>query len=413
VIGLTHADLLRVRASLERILTENILRFWYPGVIDTENGGYRLNHDLQGRWRGPAPKCIVTQARTVWFFSRLARSPYGTSAHLEAARHGYEFLRDRMWDRDFGGFFWEVDATGETASTIDKRLYGQAFGLFGLAEYAGASSDSSARALANELFDLLEARAHDERYGGYREIFDRGWNSTPDRLAGHLNHPFSVKRMNTHIHLMEAIMAFLAFNRAPRARERLIELIFVNSNAVVRKTVGACTDRYLENWEPLRQPEDNRVSYGHDIENLWLLLEACNTAGINGAPLHDLCRTIFSYALRFGFDHENGGFYESGPLNTPADRREKIWWVQAEALVASLRMYGLTDERIYSNCFLQTLDWIVGHQADWKNGDWYESIDPNGKPSGVKAGPWKAPYHNGRSMLLCLDLLAEPNDRAC
>ena len=62
-------------------------------------------------------------------------------------------------------------------------------------------------------------------------------------------------------------------------------------------------------------------------------------------------------------------------------------------------MYRLSGEEVYWNCFSRTLDWIVNHQADWQHGDWYEKVDQDGKVSGVKAGPWKAPYHNGRAML--------------
>ena len=34
--------LVRMRASLERILIENIAPFWYPQSIDRVDGGYRL-----------------------------------------------------------------------------------------------------------------------------------------------------------------------------------------------------------------------------------------------------------------------------------------------------------------------------------------------------------------------------------
>jgi mannobiose 2-epimerase len=191
----------------------------------------------------------------------------------------------------------------------------------------------------------------------------------------------------------------------PAARERLIELILVNSNSVVRKNIGACTEKYLENWTPLDGPDDRRVSYGHDVENVWLLAEACHTAGISENLLADLYQTIFRYAFYYGFDRKDGGFYDSGFLNAPADRRDKIWWVQAEGLVAALQMYKLTGEPLYWDCFVLVLDWIAKHQVDWKNGDWFEMVDDEGKPSGVKAGPWKGPYHNGRAMLRCLELL--------
>jgi len=81
-------DLSRIREELEQMLNENITPFWHPIVIDTEHGGYRLNHDIKGKWKGVSDKHLVTQARTVWFFSRLARSKYGAEEHLQAARHG-------------------------------------------------------------------------------------------------------------------------------------------------------------------------------------------------------------------------------------------------------------------------------------------------------------------------------------
>jgi cellobiose epimerase len=398
-------SLCEARNSLERVLTHNIIPFWYPGVIDTNDSGYRLNHDLEGKWRGPANKHLVTQARTLWFFSRLAISRYGAPEHLEAARHGYNFLRDRMWDQQFGGFYWEVDSSGRSVTTFEKQIYGQAFALYALTEYATASGDPSAKATAKEIFRLMESKAHDKRYGGYRDTLQRDWTPlSPSRMV-HVHDRVPIKRMNTHLHLLEAITTFVSLTDAPVARERLIELILVNSNSVVRKDIGACTDKYLENWRPFDGPDYQRVSYGHDVENIWLLVEACNAAGISNNLLADLYRTLFKYALHYGFDRKNGGFYDSGCFNLPADRREKIWWVQAEGLVASLQMFRLTGEGLYWDCFTLVLDWIVKHQVDWKNGDWYEMVDDDGRASGVKAGPWKGPYHNGRAMLRCLDLL--------
>jgi mannobiose 2-epimerase len=211
--------------------------------------------------------------------------------------------------------------------------------------------------------------------------------------------------MNTHLHLLEAMTMYYLLTKDKIAWERLLELVFIQSNAVVRKTIGACTDKHRENWIPLNGPAHDRVSYGHDLENLWLLIEACNAAGISNGPLLDLCQTLFRYSMRYGFDREHGGFYHTGPINAPADRREKIWWVQAEGLVSALKMYELTGNDIYFARFSQTLDWIVKHQADWQHGDWHAKLSEKGRPSGDKAGQWKSPYHNGRAMIKCLELL--------
>ena len=59
----------------------------------------------------------------------------------------------------------------------------------------------------------------------------------------------------------------------------------------------------------------------------------------------------------------------------------------------------------YLRVFAKTCDWIDRHQTDWKNGEWFETIKPSGKPGGVKAGIWKAGYHNGRAMIECIEIL--------
>jgi mannobiose 2-epimerase len=400
-------DLQTNTAKLERILNANILPFWYPGCLDREDGGYKLNHDPQGKWLGPAPKALVTQARTVWFFSRLAASPYGKPAYVDAARHGFEFLRDRMWDQKNGGLYWLVDSPGTKALDPDKHLYGQAFALYALSEYYAASRDSEALQLAHRLFELVDLHAHDAVYGGYHESFSRDWTPIDDAKPSQIGTPNDTKSMNTHLHLMEAVARYYEVSREPLVRERLRELIMILSNAVLRKQVGVCTDQHHRNWLPLLGPEKSIVSYGHNIENIWLLMQATGSASVSDGPLLDLYVTLFGYALDYGYDREQGGFFYTGGFGTPAGDRRKSWWVQAEGLVSALRMYRRTGDPIYRTVFEQTLDWIVKHQVDWKHGEWFSWIGTDGRPSGMKADPWKGPYHDGRAVLECLRLLAE------
>jgi mannobiose 2-epimerase len=395
---------------LARILTDNIIAFWYPRSVDLRDGGYLPPRSIRGKGDTRADKSLIAQARTLWFFSRLVNSDYQTDGYLETAKHGYQFLRDRLWDKDFGGFFWQVDSTGNTPSKPDKHLYGQAFGLYALAEYADASGDSGARRLAEELFDLLELYAHDSEFGGYRESFLRNWRTALPDGKNYMGASGDSKLMNTHLHLMEALTRYYRTIKQPIAKERLIELVFVNSNSVVRKDLGACSDRYRRNWEPLRGPKYERVSYGHDLENVWLLVDACRTAGLANHLLLDLYRSLFRNALRYGSDQKSGGFYASGPFNSHADQRDKLYWVQAESLVSALQMYRLTGEKIYWNCFSQTLKWINRHQVDWQGGDWHVRTSSKGTPRVVQDYAWSSPYHQGRAVLTCLEWLGARSD---
>jgi mannobiose 2-epimerase len=397
--------------KFERILKENIVQFWFSKSLDHRNGGYIINFDINGEPRQrEGTKMIVSQARTVWLFSRLVRAGYGGKEYLEAADIGYRFLRDKMWDAENGGFYWEVDMTGDKKLRPRKHLYGQSFGLYALSEYYLASKREDVLEFAVRFFNLLEKKSHDKVYGGYIEFFNEDWTPVPASEGSYMGAAPDMKLMNTHLHLLEAMTTFYRATRLPLARERLLELINIESNAVVRKDIGACTDKYERNWTPRLEGDYARVSYGHDIENVWLLMDACEAARMKNHPFGDLYRTLFDYSLRYGYDKVNGGFYDSGGFGRPADRRNKVWWVQSEAIVSALYMNVMTNEAKYLDVFEKTSDFIEEQLVDWEDGEWYSTITPDGGAQGSKASPWKAGYHNGRAMIECLEILRQWND---
>jgi len=390
---------------LQKILTENIVPFWYDKSLDRTNGGYTISFDIEGKLKEPVTKMIVTQARQVWLFSRLARAGYEPQKNLAAAEVGHRFLIDKMWDPRNGGFYWEVDAAGSRKLKPNKHLYGQSFALYALSEYALASGRKDVLAFTTRFFNLLEAKAHDATYGGYNESFTPDWTPLPANEQSYMGVPSDLKLMNTHLHLLEAITTFYRASKMPLARARLLELINIESNAVVRKNLGACTDKYDRNWTVRLDNNYARVSYGHDIENVWLLIDACDAAGVANGPFLDLYKTLFEYSLKYGYDEANGGFYYTGPFNGPADDPSKSWWVQAETIVSALRLYEQTKDPKYLAVFEKTFDFINTRMVDWKNGEWYETISAQGQPQGSKGSIWKAGYHNGRSMIECIEIL--------
>ena len=405
----------RDRAHLQQIAAEyvprlqraldNMLEFWYPHTLDRTHGGFTLNHDVDGHLLGPGTKAIVTQARMTWFFARLARFGRESARYLEAAEHGFRFLTSRLWDETHGGFYWEVDATGLQVLKPHKHLYAQAFGIFALAEYARASARAEPLERATALFELIDKKAHDHRHSGYREVFPRNWRRRWWPLRSDNDLQRDLKRMNTHLHLMEALTGLLrAGGGSIPVHERLVELMGILGDKVVENSVGACTDEFRVDWTRLTG-DRARVSYGHDLENIWLLLDACEATGTDVDRYRPVCESLFRYALAYGWDAEAGGFYNSGPLGRPADRLEKIWWVEAEAIVAALRMHRLTGDDTYLDVFARTYDWIETRQIDWQRGEWYAIVRPDGTPDGSKAYVWKAAYHNGRAIIECLQML--------
>jgi cellobiose epimerase len=403
----------RLRAALpvlRRNLEEAVVRFWYPRVVDRVHGGYRVAFDADGTPSPDGSKMIVTQARMLWLFARLARAGHRAPEMREAAAHGYRFLIDRMRDPQHGGYVWEVDETGTRVTDPAKVIYGQAFALYALSEYARLTNDATALAHATGLFELVDRHAHDASFGGYFEVFERDWSPPPASKASPIGGAPGAKLMNTHLHLLEAVAEYYRASTSPLARERLFELIAIEGSTVVRKDLVACTDEYRRDWTPVLEGSAARVSYGHDIENVWLLADAVETLGQSNALWLDLYRGLFDYSYRHGYDRQQGGFFYRGAFNAPADQREKIWWVQAEGLMSALTMYRLTRETTYARVFEETLRWVDEQQTDWQAGEWFAEVLPGGSTRGVKGDRWKEGYHNGRALVESIRIIESLTD---
>src|SRR5262245_22162311 len=391
--------------KLQKVLTENIQNFWLQNGLDRQNGGYIISYDNQGKIIEPYTKMIVTQSRQLWLHSRLARAGYNREQNLKAAEQGFRFLTEKMWDKQNGGFYWEVDPTGKPLKT-QKHLYGQSFGLYALSEYYLATRKKNVLDWATELFYIIEAKAHDSKHNGYNEMFNADWLPVPEGTANFISPaPPPVKLYNTHLHLLESITTFYRANHSPLARKRLLELIRIETEKVVRKELPACTDVHNPDWTPRLDGDFATVSYGHDLENIWLVMDAYDAIEESSKPHQKLFEGLFDYSMKYGFDHEKGGFFSSGPFNQPATNRTKAWWTQAEALVAALWMHQLTGEAKYLDVFTKTWDFVEKNMIDWQNGEWHANISPDGKVTGQKASIWKAGYHNGRAMIESLAIL--------
>lgn len=385
--------------TLEQLLSANILPFWTRHCADAI--GYRLNHDTKGCWLGPAPKGIVGQSRMVWFFSRLARTRYGRPEHLDMARRGFELLEERLLDATHGGFFWELGLDGKVTKP-HKHLYGQSFALYALSAYARASGDAAATRRACDLFERIDTHLKDPLETGWFDFRTQDWREPSTATANYLRGTSTGKTMDAHLHLMEALIEFAGIDPRPLVRHRLNELIELFLTRFFSKKNSGCLDLFTRTWQPV--PEPMPISYGHQLEAIWLLDRAAAVTGYDPALLIIFFKTLFDTTMRHGFDSRLGGFYYRGFPGSKASDRRKNWWTQAEGLVGSLTMFRLFQRTKHAEAFLKTLDWIFGYQADWRHGDWHRDLRRL-RPVGFKAYNFKTAYHNGRAMLECLEMI--------
>src|SRR6185369_6696126 len=93
------------------------------------------------------------------------------------------YFRKHFIDREHGGVFWTVDASGAPEDDR-KHVYAQAFAMYALAEYHRATGDDPSLHEAINIFELVEANAFDHVFGGYEEAFNRQWFVLDDARLG-------------------------------------------------------------------------------------------------------------------------------------------------------------------------------------------------------------------------------------
>lgn len=378
-------------------LTENILPFWMNHAVDRQNGGFYGMIDGDLHVDNEVPRTSVVNTRVLWTFSAASRLI--GSQYRETADWAYDYIRYKFWDPEYDGLYWTVDRRGNPVSTR-KQIYAQAFGIYALAEYYRATGIAESLALARRLFARIEEHSHDPRFKGYLEARDREWRPLEDmRLSEKdLNAP---KSMNTHLHVMEAYTNLLRVWRDPLLEAKQAELLELTMDHIVDASTGHFKLFFDEQWNSL----SGHVSFGHDIEGSWLLVEAADVLGDTGQieRARKLAVAMADTVYAQGLDRDGSLFYEADALGKLVDPK-KHWWAQAEAVVGFYNAFQLSGEERFRSASRRVWDYIEAKVVDRVHGEWHAKLTPGGVPLTAKEdsdayliGPWKCPYHNSRA----------------
>jgi len=205
--------------------------------------------------------------------------------------------------------------------------------------------------------------------------------------------------MNTHLHVLEAYATLYQVWPDAGLRRQLKGLLLDFADHIIDPKSQHLTLFSDEAWQPRPGP----VSYGHDVEAAWLLLEAAEILGEPGLIQHFQQAAVqLARAAAEGLASDGGLAYEQEPGgHFDADRH---WWVQAEAVVGFYNAYQVSGEAYFRECSAGAWQFTQAHLLDKQRGEWYWGVhsDYTLMPGQDKAGFWKCPYHNGRA---CLEML--------
>ena len=372
----------------------NILNYWKKYAIDDVNGGFVGEIDHYNNVVPNASKGIILNSRILWSLS-AASNHYNSNEYKELCDRSYNYLKTYFIDKEFGGVFWELDAKGNPINTR-KQVYAQAFMIYALSEYYKFSKKKEALNWAIQLYEIIEKYANDKVYKGYIEAFNKDWSPIEDMRLSEKDEN-EAKTMNTHLHVLEAYTNLLQVYKNEELKNNLEKL----TQLFLAKFINSKNHTNLffdEKWNI----NGDLISYGHDIETAWLLIEAAKETK-NKKLVSETKRKAVLIAdtfLKEGVDDDGGVIYEYFPSKKLIDA-DRHWWPQAEALIGLRYAFYITGDEKYLEASSKIWNFTQDKIIDKINGEWFWKVNKYGEVATdqYKVGLWKAPYHNSRACI--------------
>ena len=346
-------------------------------------------------------KCLVLNARLVWTFASAYRI-FRDEKYLQLARRAYDYFCEHFLDKEYGGCYFMLDCKGNPVD--DKKfVYGQAFAIYALSEYCRATGDTTARDRAVAIRDLLEAHAYDAEHDGYVEILTRDWTYNPKGQGSNINpEGESTRTMNTHLHLIEAYTGLLRVLRTEEQINLTRRHLAIMLDKVYDADIHHFKMFFRDDWSAT-SPE---ISYGHDIEGTWLMMETAEVLGDKAAEekAAPRCLAMAKACLEQAILPDGSMLYEYNPVTRHLNTN-RSWWVQAETVVGFLNAWQMSGEGAFLDASLNCFEYIDRFVVDHEYGEWFTMLGNSGEVlSGYesKIDGWKCPYHNAR---MCFEIL--------
>ena len=295
-------------------------------------------------------------------------------------------MRDAM--KNLGGDPEKINPLVPVDLVIDHSVIVDEFGS------PKALKHNVALEYARKLFAALEKYVYDPVYKGYYESCNRDWKVNP-WIHGVNRVPSDEKTMNTHLHLIEAYTCFLRVEDTPVVRNKVREHLYVMLNKIVNHDIHHYHYFQGRDWKP----NSTAISFGHDIEGSWLMMETCEVLGEPEAhrAARDTCVNMARACYEEGFREDGAMLTEFDPANGEW-ARHLSWWEQNEAVVGFLNAWEQTSDEKYLDASLKCFEYAEEHFVDRKLGGWHPILELDGTfiPQVLKCDGPICPYHNGR-----------------
>lgn len=367
----TLADAARLRDRLKTWALETAYPMWWETGADHVKGGFFEKIDLEGQ-AVDGPRRGRVLPRQIFTYA-LAGDLGWTGPWRQAVEHGLAYYL-RAYRRPDDLFRALVGPNGESLDET-AELYDQAFAIFALAAVAKAAPERAqdAKAIAVSVRDHLTAeRKHP--LGGFHQT----------------NPPTGPLQSNPHMHLFEAMLAWLEIDGDPAWRALADEIAELALSKFIHGPSGQIREFFDLDWNPAPGVEGRICEPGHQFEWGWLLLRWGKLAGradataaalrmIDAAETRgiDLARGVAINALLDDFAvHDNGARL----------------WPQTERIKAAVLAAETTGEARYWDMAAAGAEGLLAYLRTPVAGLWRDKYLPD-ESFVEEAAPASSFYH--------------------
>ena len=321
-------------ATWETHLTGDLLPYWKTDVAKgTPVGNFPTWRGMDGSLRGATTRKPRMLGRQVFTYS-IGFMVTGDESLLDLARAGNRWLLDHARDTARGGWYADLDASGNQWQDASKFAQDFAYTAMGPAAYFFVTADTEAEAAVLATRDLLFDPAH-------------FWDSTNGRIKDGMNGALTAETYMDPggagswqlVAQLDPVTAFLllvqpVLTDPARQTQALGDL----RTLALRIHDSFWKDGFF--WGATGQLGafgSNHSDFGHMLKSYWALLQIDKR--LDDHPLHDFLEKNAAPTLTLAHDAENGRWAKL-PANTTVVRYGSDWWAYAEAdqLAATLAM---------------------------------------------------------------------------
>lgn len=371
-----------------------IMAFYHPRCIDPQAGFYHYLTD-DGHLYNRHHRHLVSSAGYVILYARYAMQT-GDPEYLAWARHGLKFLEESHYQTRTQGYAWTLD-NGKPDDTT-QHCYGLASVMLAYATALKAGV-AEARAGLDRVHALQTRRFFEPHRQLYAAEADDHW-----QLTGYRGQSANLRSCEALIGAFDATgdAAFL---------ERALTISRTLWHKLAPMGDGWLWEHYDRDWHPdfdyhRDQPDDLFRPWGFQIghQTTWArLMVVLSRHCPRESWLIPTAKRLFIEAVEKGWDSRYGGLVYGVDFNRQFLNRDKVYWVQAESLVAAAMLGDLTGEARYWRWYDKIANYCWQHMIDHEHGAWYRILTADNRRYSREKSP--APKTDCQTLGACCDIL--------